>query len=115
MFKGTLILYPYGLIIMVYFSTLINVNIITFSKSFIFLYDCNLHNTSLHRVYTLKDLSFFLDSKLSFTTHVDFIQSKANKIIDFIRSTSKDFSNIDGIITLYKSLVLSFIFYCCRV
>lgn len=55
----------------------------------------------------IKDLGIYLDSKLLFRHHIDFIVQKAFRLLGFIFRMSREFKNVKTIITLYMTFVRS--------
>ena len=78
-------------------------------------YDYKINNTSLSRVYEIKDLGVILDSNLTLENHINYIVSKASKTVGFIYKFSSDFRNCQTLLTLYKTLVLPLLTYCCQI
>ena len=68
-------------------------------------------NQLLSNVKSLKDLGVIVDSKLDFKEHINYVFSKALKMIGFIRKFTLDFKNCSVILYLYKSLVLPILMY----
>lgn len=64
-----------------------------------------LDNQSLSESVEVRDLGIFMDSKLSFTTHMDSIAKKSWRMLGFVKRTCKDFRNVYTILTLYNSLI----------
>lgn len=80
-------------------------------KLSLILYDYVLHNTTLKRETTVKDLGVFLDSKLTFKDHVSYIVSKASSQLGFIFRFSKTFKDVYCLKALYCALVRSTLEY----
>jgi hypothetical protein len=57
--------------------------------------------------YCIKDLGVFLDSKLYFHQHVDYLFSDTITLLGLIRSITFSFSSLDSLMILYSSLVRS--------
>lgn len=72
----------------------------------------SINNIDLETVLCIKDLGVYLDTKLTFNTHVDKIASKANKLLGYIRRTTTSFTNLRCIVILYTAFVRSIIDYC---
>ena len=66
-----------------------------------------INNVALGEVFVVKDLGVYLDTRLTFTNHFEIFIAKANKMLGFIKRTSKDFKNVQAVKTLYVSLVRS--------
>lgn len=71
------------------------------------LYDYRISGTPLPRSATCKDLGVTFDPGLTFIDHTLNLEAQAYKSLGFIYRTSKDFSNADTLVTLFRSLVLS--------
>lgn len=76
------------------------------------LYNYKIGNSPLKRSAEVKDLGVIFDSKLSFSSHVDYITSKAYSTLGFIRRNSKEFRDHTTLKSLYVSLVRSKLEYC---
>ena len=66
---------------------------------------------SLDRSLSFKDLGIMLDSKLNFHLHLDYVISKSNMMLGFLKRNTKDFKDIGTFNSLYFSLVRSLIEY----
>lgn len=75
-------------------------------------YSYNFNHEPLSRVELVKDLGVFVDSKLDFRAHIDFVVSKGNSMLGFIRRNSKEFRDVYTLKTLFNSLVLPYLEYC---
>ena len=62
-----------------------------------------------------KDLGVMLDVKLSFHFHLDYIISKSNAMLGFLKRNTKEFRDLGTLNSLYFSLVRSVIEYSCVV
>jgi hypothetical protein len=81
-------------------------NVITFSrKTNILIYEYKLFHTNITRTSSVKDLGVYLDSKLYFHTHVNFIFSQCIKLLGLIRSVTFSFSTLECMFVLYATLV----------
>jgi hypothetical protein len=56
---------------------------------------------------SIKDLGVFLDSKLHFHNHVDYVFSECIKLLGLIRSITYSFSSLECLYVLYPTLVRS--------
>ena len=89
----------------------LNINkcrIVTFTKKqspILFPYSMNA--TPLTRQSSVRDLGVWFDSRLSFSQHVDYTVSAANKTLGLIIRTCKSFSSVRALKTLFLSLVRS--------
>ena len=72
-----------------------------------FKYDYNLNNKALKQVQQTKDLGIIFYSKMTFSSHIDYILSNSNKMLGFIIRICKEFKSITAIKTIYFSLVHS--------
>src|SRR5699024_12617100 len=61
----------------------------------------DLRGLQLMRLNTFKDLGVVFDSQLSFQAHIDSLISSASKTLGFIMRTSRFFSSIKLLRTLY--------------
>lgn len=78
-----------------------------YKKHFRLNYNYNIYNTVIERVLFFRDLGIIFSFDLSFNRHIDFIISKANSMLGFIKRNSKDFCDPYTLRTLYISLVRS--------
>lgn len=72
-------------------------------------------DTDLKIVDLIRDLGVHIDSKLTFVRHVDFIISKASKMLGFMLRNSKPFRHAHSKIALFNALVRSNLEYCSQV
>lgn len=79
------------------------------------MFDYYLNVTQLQRVYTEKDLGITITSKLSWSTHIDSIISKANKMLGLLKRTCPLLQDTRVRRTLYLSLVKSQLNYGCEI
>lgn len=75
------------------------------------LFDYKVGNCVLNNTESTKDLGVMLDYRLNFKSHIDYVSSKAIKIIGFIKKFTADFNDISSIIYLYKALALPTLLY----
>ena len=75
-------------------------------------FDYNLNGIQIQRVANVKDLGVILDAKLTFKQHISFIVAKASRQMGLIMRMTRDFKNIQCLVTLYCSLVRSSLEYC---
>lgn len=81
---------------------------ISFTRKFQnFAFDYNLNGVPLKQVTSIKDLGVILDKKMTFSLHVDYIVSKANKMLGFILRQCRQFTSITAMKALYYSFVHS--------
>lgn len=78
-------------------------------------YSYNLGTFVLETVNVIKDLGIYFTSNFTFRFHIDQIVSKSNRMLGFIHRTTKHFEDCSILITLYRSLVLSKLEYCCSI
>lgn len=96
-----------------------NVNkcqIITFTRRHEpLLFEYKMLGATLQRATSTKDLGLNLDQKLSFNLHIETMIRQCYKTLGFIIRLSRNFTDINTIIALYKSLVRSRLEYGCCV
>lgn len=86
---------------------------VTFSKKKSpILFNYNIDGMDLARVNTIDDLGVIFTSDFSFNQHIDTKIKKAYKMCGFIRRHCTDFTDINSILILYRSLVLCGLEYC---
>jgi hypothetical protein len=66
-----------------------------------------LDNLLIVQTDCVKDLGVMLDSKLHFHRHVDYIHSRALKLLEVIRFVARNVSSLDTLKVLYISLIRS--------
>lgn len=71
------------------------------------VFNYSMNSTPLEHVGTFKDLGVFIDSKLSFNSHVDSLVTKCSKVSGFIKRSVGYHAPVNVKLQLYKSLVLS--------
>jgi hypothetical protein len=82
--------------------------VISFSrKTNSLIYDYELCQSSITRTDSIKDLGVFIDSKLRFHNHVDYIFSQCIKLLGLVRNLTFPFSSLDCLYMLYFTLVRS--------
>jgi hypothetical protein len=59
----------------------------------------------LERVDSIRDLGVIIDSKMTFTDHIDVIIGRASATLGFIRRLAKEFEDLYTLKTLFISLV----------
>jgi hypothetical protein len=80
--------------------------VITFSrKTNTFLLKYKPRDSYITHTDCIKDLGVFIDSKLYFHCHVDYIFSQSIKLLGLIRNITFSFSTLDSLLILYFSLV----------
>lgn len=72
-------------------------------------------NVNLLRVNIIKDLGVHFDQKFDFRSHVDYVVSKGNSMLGFLKRNSNDFKDAYTLKTLFMALVLPNLEYCCVV
>ena len=86
---------------------------ITFSKrKRPVLFNYNINGVVLTRVNHIDDLGVTFASDFNFSQHIDMKIKKAHRLCGFIHRLCADFNDINSILILYKSLVLSGLEYC---
>jgi hypothetical protein len=66
--------------------------VITFSRAKVQVtFDYSLNGQNLERVSVIRDLGGLMDSKLTFSEHVDVTVSKAKQMLGFIMRVGRDF------------------------
>lgn len=71
-----------------------------------------LNYEELSRCNVVKDLGVMLDTKLSFSLHIDYICARAFSMLGFLKRNSKGFKDLGTLKILYFSLVRSLVEYC---
>ena len=88
-------------------------SILSFSRSFsTLIFNYELSDNELQRVYNHKDLGVIFDCKLEFKMHVDYIVSRGNSLLGFITRNSKDFKCPYTFKSLYVNFVRPVLEYC---
>mgnify|MGYP005983694967 FL=1 len=72
-----------------------------------------LNKEPLKVVDNVKDLGIYLDKKLSFVDHYDYIVARSRKILGCIKRWTANFKNIRSIVILFNSLVRSILEFNC--
>lgn len=78
-------------------------------------FNYNLGNSALERVSSTRDLGVVVDNKLTFNKHIDEVVKASLKTLGFIIRSTKDFVNLESLITLYNSLIKSKLLYAAMV
>jgi hypothetical protein len=82
--------------------------VISFSrKTNILIYDYNLCQSSINRTDSIEDLGIFIDAKLHFHDHINYIFSHCIKLLDLVSNITLNFSSLECMLTLYIALVRS--------
>lgn len=76
-------------------------------------YPYSVGNVLLKREVVHKDVGVLFDPKLTFNLHIDKITKDAYKMLGFVIRCCKKFDNLDAIVAVYRSLVLSRLEYAC--
>ena len=79
--------------------------------NFVHKFDYTINGNVLYRVDVVRDLGIYFDSCWTFDNHIEFITSKASKLIRFIKRTTFKFRSIAAVAYLDKSLVLPQLLY----
>lgn len=69
----------------------------------------------LLRVNQVKDLGVLFDHKFDFSAHIDYIVCKGNSMLGFLKRNSVAFNDAYTLKTMFCSLVLPILEYCCVV
>ena len=83
----------------------------TFSKNGRVVHDYFISGTKINNVNNVKDLGIIIDNKLSFSNHLQYIKTKANKTLYFLKFNSKHFKDFDAFRTLYYSYLFPILSY----
>ena len=70
---------------------------------FPYYFGCSIIQTATN----IKDLGVYFSANLSFEYHVNCVVAKANKMLGFVRRTTKDITDVTVLLSLYRTLVLS--------
>jgi hypothetical protein len=83
-------------------------NIMIYSRQLLsFNFSYFLNGSALPTKVSCKDLGVYFQNDFRFTSHIEHILNVSNRLLGFVIRTCKNFSNLDTIIYLYKSLVRS--------
>jgi hypothetical protein len=86
--------------------------VITFSmKTNILIYEYTLFHFTITRTDSVKVLGVYLDTKLYFHNHTNFIFSHCMKLLGLLRSVTYSFSSLECMFILYFTLVRSKVEY----
>ena len=83
----------------------------TFSKNGRVVHDYSISGTKINNATSIKDLGIIIDNKLSFSNHLQYIKTKANKTLYFLKFNSKHFDDFDAFRTLYYSYLFPILSY----
>jgi hypothetical protein len=76
--------------------------VISFSrKTNVLIYDYKLCQSSITRTDSIKDLGVFIDAKLHYHDHVNYIFSHYVKLLGLVRNITFNFSSIECMLRLY--------------
>lgn len=75
-------------------------------------FNYSINNSTLERVTLISDLGVMFDSQFNFKKQVEHVTSSAYHALGFIMRSTREFTKVDSIIYLYKTLVLSKLNYC---
>lgn len=78
-------------------------------------FNYNIYSLPLIETKQVRDLGILLDSKLTFTDHIDNVVSKAFRNLGFILRVSRPFTDIHCLKVLYYTYVRSVLEYCCSI
>lgn len=70
-------------------------------------FEYKISNVTLTKVDVVCDLGVFLDSKLQFTSHIEYISRVAYKSLGFVLRNAKEFHKISTVIMLFNCFVRS--------
>lgn len=76
------------------------------------VFNYNINGSPLEHVGFFKDLGVFIDSTLSFSTHIDQLVSKCNRVCGLVKRSVGFRAPANVKIRLYKALCLSILDYC---
>lgn len=60
----------------------------------------------LQRSSRIVDLGVLCDERLTFSSHIEELASRAMRSLGFLKRNTREFTNVDAIVCLYKALVL---------
>ena len=90
-------------------------NFIVFSKKSVSCqFDIKINGINIDRVYVTKFLGVLVDSKLNWVNHITYVQGKVAKSLSVMFKV-KYLLNKSALYTLYCSLVLPYLNYCCEI
>ena len=70
-------------------------------------YSYHIGDSKLEKSSTIKDLGILYDSQFNFKDHVDYLTASTKKVLGFICSNCRDFTDIRSLKSLYFMLVRS--------
>ena len=70
-------------------------------------------NTDIERVNATKFLGVLIDDKLTWKNHIELVKSKVSRSV-FLLNRAKHVLNYSAMLTLYNSIVLPYLTYCCE-
>ena len=73
-----------------------------------------INNTAVNRVHSTKFLGVIIDEKLTWKGHVDLVKSKVAKNV-FLLNRVKYILKYDSMLSLYNTLILPYLTYCCEI
>jgi hypothetical protein len=80
--------------------------VISFSrKTNVLIYEYKLCHSSINRTDSMKDLGVFIDAKLHFHDHINYIFSQCIRLLGLVRNITFNFSSLECMLTLYIALV----------
>ena len=84
---------------------------IKFSKNGRVVHDYSISGTRINNATSIKVLGIIIDNKLSFNDHIQYIKTKANKTLYFLKNNSRHFDDYDAFRTLYFSYLYPILSY----
>lgn len=75
-------------------------------------FNYHLDGVPLTKLDCVKDLGVYLDCKLTFNAHVNYVVGKASRSLGFIMRIARDFTDVHCLKSLYCALVRSTLEYC---
>lgn len=71
------------------------------------IHDYAINGVNVERVSEMRDLGVIIDSKLSFSSHIEYISNKSKAALSFVKRTCRNKFSLDSAKLLYCSLVRS--------
>jgi hypothetical protein len=88
--------------------SVIKIRVISFStKTNVLIYDFRICQSSVTRTDFVRDLGVFIDAKLHFHDHINYIFSHCIKLLSIVGSITSNLSSLECILRLYITLVRS--------
>ena len=76
--------------------------------------DIRINNVMVPRVQSTKFLGIIMDEQINWKPHIQFVKSKLSRTFSVIHRASK-LINFEGLLTLYYSLFMPYLCYCCEI